>query len=285
MSGLLGLPLGARGSGRARYGRAMALYGEGKLSAAQLEAYRVAAADDRRPPWQVLQDRGLPPPEDLAPGPGALIRLLLEECDRYLASLPGPGVGEIRQLLARWGQGALHLPTPRANALVEAHLAPALAAVDGHPGLVGAIAAAAPLLDWITYDLYPPAEIGAAFAKGHAYCTLIGADAPVRAEDFDLGIFLIAPHVLYRDHAHPAPELYAPLTGPHGWRFGPDRPLVEKPAHQPVWNPAHRPHLTKVGPNPFLCLYGWSKDTALPAYVLPAADWQALEALRLRDVV
>ncbi len=36
-----------------------------------------------------------------------------------------------------------------------------------------------------------------------------------------MGLFVIAPHVLYRDHAHAAPELYLPLTGPHGWRFAP----------------------------------------------------------------
>lgn len=282
MSGLLGVPLGARGSGRARYGHAMRLWTEGVLSPAQLEAYRVAAADDHRPPEEVLLDRRLPIPADAAPSPEALIRALLDEADRYLAALPGPGVTEVRVLLSRWRNGPVTLPAMKPNAVVDAHLPPALEALAAdRPALAGAIAAAAPHLDWITYDGYPPDEIGAAFARGHAYCSLIGEEAAIPAQDFDLGLFLIAPHVLYRDHAHAAPELYAPLTGPHGWRFGAGRPLVVKPAHRPVWNPPFRPHLTKVGPVPFLCLFGWTKDSMAPAHVIPAADWPELEALRL----
>ena len=282
MSGLLGVPLGARGSGRARYGHAMRLWTEGVLSPAQLEAYRVAAADDHRPPEEVLLDRRLPIPADAAPSPEALIRALLDEADRYLAALPGPGVTEVRVLLSRWRNGPVTLPAMKPNAVVDAHLPPALEALAAdRPALAGAIAAAAPHLDWITYDGYPPDEIGAAFARGHAYCSLIGEEAAIPAQDFDLGLFLIAPHVLYRDHAHAAPELYAPLTGPHGWRFGAGRPLVVKPAHRPVWNPPFRPHLTKVGPVPFLCLFGWTKDSMAPAHVIPATDWPELEALRL----
>lgn len=281
MSGLLGVPLGARGSGRARYGRAMRLFASGDLSPAQLEAYRVAAADDLRPPTEVLEDRRLPVPGDLPPTAEDLLRSLVDEADRYLAGLPGPGVTEVRTLIARWRDGPVRLPLTGPNAVVDGYLDSALDAMPDQPALAGAIAAAAPHLRWITYDSYPPQEIGADFARGHAFCSLIGEVASLQAQDFDLGIFLIAPHVLYRDHAHPAPELYAPLTGPHGWRFGPDRPLVQKPAHQPVWNPAHQPHLTKVGAVPFLCLFGWTRDVGLPAHVIPASDWPELERLRL----
>ena len=49
MSGRLGLPLGSAGTGRARYARAMACHVKGRLSDAQLEAYRVAAASEVRP--------------------------------------------------------------------------------------------------------------------------------------------------------------------------------------------------------------------------------------------
>lgn len=63
MTALLGIPLGAMGSGRERYGRAMALYAEGRLSPAQLEAYRVAAAFDRLPPDLFLFDLNLALPD------------------------------------------------------------------------------------------------------------------------------------------------------------------------------------------------------------------------------
>ena len=54
-----------------------------------------------------------------------------------------------------------------------------------------------------------------------------------------------------------------------------------KPAHQPVWNEPFQPHLTKVGPMPFLSLYCWTRDNDKPARVLAATDWAELEALRL----
>ncbi|PTE13454.1 dimethylsulfonioproprionate lyase family protein [Pseudogemmobacter blasticus] len=282
MTGLFGIPLGVPGAGRARYARAMAAFQAGKLSAAQLEAYRTAAAFDGQGPAAVLAERGLPVPAEAAPDPPALIRALVEEADLYLAGLPGPGVAEVRAGLARWRDGPVTPAPQAANAVLDAHLPAALAALAAaQPGLAAAIAAARPHLHWITYDGYDRAAIGEDFAAGHAYASIFGEEAAIPARDFDFGLFLIAPHVLYRDHAHAAPELYAPLTGPHGWRFGPGRPLVVKPAHRPVWNPAHRPHLTKVGPVPFLCLFGWTRDVAEVARVIPAADWPMLEALRL----
>lgn len=278
---LLQSPLGAAGSGRIRYGAAMALYQAGVLSAAQLESYRIASAKDNRDPALLLAERGLAMAPHPAPdGPAALLALVAE-ADRYLATLPGDGAAEVRQGIARWA-GAVASPHPCSHPVIEAHLPAALATLTPtHPTLAAAIAAAAPHLTWVPYNKYPRDQIGAAFAEGHAFATILGEGAPIPAEDFDLGIFLIAPHVLYRDHCHAAPELYAPLTGPHGWRFGPERPLSVKPAHQPVWNPSFRPHMTKVGPVPFLCLFGWTRDVNEPAQVIPATDWPLLEAMRL----
>lgn len=274
---LLGIP-NSPGAGRARYARAMALFAEGALDEARLEAYRVAAAHDGAPD-DIFADRGLTLPQD--PIPGDPILTLVEEADRYLATLPGPGVAEVRAGI----RAQLAPPEPQEPLLhpvVTAHLDRALDSLrPTHPALAQALALAAPLLRWKAYDRYPAEVIGADFLAGNAYALLIGEGAPIPAPDFHLGLFVIAPDVLYRDHDHPAPELYAPLTGPHGWRFGPKAPFQVKPAHQPVWNPSLHPHLIKIGPNPFLCLYGWTQDTDQPARVIPAADWPALEALRL----
>jgi hypothetical protein len=51
---LLGIPLGA-GSGRTRYARAMLLYHEGEITIDQLEAYRIASAEDHLGPEIELQ--------------------------------------------------------------------------------------------------------------------------------------------------------------------------------------------------------------------------------------
>lgn len=281
---VLATPFGQPGSGRQRYGAAMALFVQGRLSAAALEVYRICAARDAEDPGPLLAARGLagPAPAPLAAPPEAVIRALVAECDRYLADLPGPGVAEVRAGIALARGGPVSLGPGQGHPVVGRHLAEALAALAvRHPALATAVAAAAPLLVWRPYEGYPPEAIGAGFAQGHAFASIMGAGAPLEARDFDLGLFLIAPHVLYRDHCHKAPELYAPLTGPHGWRFGPGRPLIVKAAHQPVWNDPFTPHLTKVGPVPFLAIFGWTRDVEALAEVIPAGDWPALEALRL----
>jgi hypothetical protein len=96
----------------------------------------------------------------------------------------------------------------------------------------------------------------------------VGEGAFRDADDFDLGLFVIGPDILYRDHHHAAPELYAPLTGPHGWRFLPDKTFHTKPADEPVWNEPWAPHATLTGPTPFLCIFGWTRDVNIPAKVI-----------------
>jgi hypothetical protein len=279
---LIATPLGQPGSGRVRYGAAMALHRAGELGDAALEVYRICAAKDAEDPAPLLGALGLAPPAAPDAGGSEALGTLLDEIDRHLAGRHGPGIAEARQAIAaaRRGGGLAVKGTP--NAVVAAHLAPALVQLaERHPALAAAIAGAAPHLDWQTYDAYPPDAIGPDFAQGHAFASLIGGGAPFAATDFDLGLLVIAPHVLYRDHHHAAPELYLPLTGPHGWRFGPGTPLVILPAGRPVWNDPFAPHLTKVGPVPFLSLFAWTRDVDAPASVIPADDWPALEALRL----
>jgi hypothetical protein len=279
----LAIPLGQPGSGRLRYSAAMAQYRTGRLSAEALEVFRICSPRDGEDPAGLLAARGLlgDLPALTPVSPDAAVPALIDEVDRYLSTLPGPGVAEVRAGIAAARGGTVTL-APAPNAVVTQHLATALdQLVQTHPALAAAIAGAASHLKWITYDGYPPDQIGEAFRTGHAYASIIGEDAAVPASDFDLGLFLIAPHVLYRDRCHKAPEFYAPLTGPHGWRFGPERPLIVKPAHHPVWNDPYAPHLTKVGAVPFLCLFGWTRDVSEVARVIPAPDWAELEALRL----
>lgn len=253
----------------------MELWRQGQISAEVLEVYRIASAHDGRDPGGMLRAAGLPVPalpQALGPMQG-----LYAAARAYLLALDHPGAAEVRAGLPD-RPGPERQMQGRGNAVVDRWLQPALDQLSpGHPVLAAAIAAASGGLDWVTYDAYPPDKIGSAFTRGHAFASILGGDAPFAAADFELGLFLIAPGVLYRDHHHPAPELYAPLTGPHGWRFGIGRPVVRKPAHQPVWNPPHQPHLTRVGAVPFLCLFVWTQDVNAPAHVIAADDWPTLE--------
>lgn len=275
---LLQTPLGQPGSARLRYGAAMTLYQAGQVSAEVLEVYRSCASIDGQDPLALLAEYGLQ-----SPAAAMAISHLLARIDDYLALLSGPGIADVRHGIASALDTKIIPRIPMQNPVIGHHLDAALDAASGQiPELVAAIQSASPYLKWITYDGYDPKEIGADFAQGHAYSCIIGQDAPIAAQGFDLGLFLIAPHVLYRDHYHPAPELYAPLTGPHGWRFGPNAPFTIKPAHQLIWNEPYAPHLTKVGPVPFLCIFGWTQDVDGLAKVIPTDDWPALEAMRLK---
>ncbi len=267
--------LGLPGSGRVRYGAAMELWRQGLISAEVLEVYRIASAHDGIDPRVLLRQEGLPEPAQSAPQ--SPLRALYTAARSYLLALDHAGAAEVRAGLPE-DPGAEHAVHSHGNAVVDAWLPDALEALaQTQSPLAAAIGAAATVLDWITYDLYPPDRIGPFFARGHAFASILGEASPFAASDFELGLFLIAPGVLYRDHHHPAPELYAPLTGPHGWRFGPGKPLMSKPAHDPVWNPAHQPHLTRVGSVPFLCLFVWTRDVNQPAVVIDADDWAMLE--------
>lgn len=188
------------------------------------------------------------------------------------------GAGEV---LARMGEcdlsaSAVLLPEP-VETPVCAHLDAALAAVSPAASrLARAIVRARPFLHWITYNAYTPA-IGPHFPVRHAFTGLVGEYRMIPASDFALGLFLIAPGTLYRDHRHPAPELYLPLTGPTDWRFAAGA-WETRQALEPVWNPSNAVHATLVRHVPFLCLYAWTRDVMLPAEVVPAADWDAIEA-------
>jgi hypothetical protein len=254
-------PSEAKGSGTTRYAAAMQLYQSGQIEAGTLEEYRALAnLDQTRHPEQELH----------------VIRYLVAAIEAYLERRFPARFTAVRQGIAQWRTGNVRSVDARQLAACR-FLAPALSTLDDP--LAPAIDRAAPLLKWEAYDAYPRTEIGEDFAAGHAYASIIGESAPIAAEDFDLGLFVIAPHTLYRDHKHKAPELYVPLTGPHGWRFRPGNPFLSKPAHEPVWNEPYAPHATLTGEAPFLCLFCWTQDVNDAATVIPSPDWADIERL------
>lgn len=208
------------------------------------------------------------------------LRHLVDEIDAYLSRIEGAaeGMADVRRGIAKFGGGAFQPAEGRAPICGFMAEAIELARSQGNGALADAIAQAGPHLPWVTYDSYPRELIGARFPKAHAFVSLIGKGAPFDAEDYDLGLFLIEPRTLYRDHRHLAPELYAPITGPHRWRFGTDDSWKELTANIPVWNEPQRVHATLVGAQPFLAIFAWTRDVTSTASVVPAPDWPAIEA-------
>lgn len=210
-----------------------------------------------------------------------VIRDLVALIDTYLARFATPGIADVRAGIAAHLDAPLQDIRPqRIAATRHADTALDWIKTHGEPQLAAAIEAAMPYLEWGAYDPYPREEIGDRYAENHAATTIIGYGGQLKSDDFDLGLFVFGPDTVYRDHHHAAPELYAPLTGPNGWRFASGQPLVWQPAHQPVWNEPWKQHAIKSGPLPFFAIYAWTRDVCIPAQMIVEPDWADLDAAK-----
>ena len=139
---------------------------------------------------------------------------------------------------------------------------------------------ALPQLQWrIDRGIYyeSDADVGDGYRDGNMHCELIGPDGSAFLhDDFTLGLFLLKPRVLYRDHAHLAPELYLTLTGPTGWRIE-DGLWQDKPPGAILWNAPETGHATRVYSEPFLSIYSWTRDVRSKCRVVPRPDWSEIE--------
>jgi hypothetical protein len=75
---------------------------------------------------------------------------------------------------------------------------------------------------------------------------------------------MLGPNRHYRDHYHPAPELYWPLTVGSRWSIG-GGPFVEKAQGATIWHPSMALHATITDDEPLLAVWCWTKDVATPA--------------------
>ncbi len=136
-------------------------------------------------------------------------------------------------------------------------------------------------LTWrIDYGLFYPeeADVGQAYLDGNMHTELIGPNGCVFPDDdFSLGLFMLPPATLYRDHDHAAPELYFNLTGPCGWRF--DKGCWQDfGAGSLIWNPESMAHAMRTYEQSFLSVYSWTSNVNSLCRVVPADDWQEIEA-------
>ncbi len=149
------------------------------------------------------------------------------------------------------------------------------------PKLKPALAAAKDQLHWRVDDggfYTDEADVGEGYKTGNMHALLIGPEnCPIKADDFLLGFFLLAPRTLYRDHKHLAPEIYVPLTGPNGWRFG-SGDWGDRAAGDVIYNEPNVVHATRVYDIPFLSLFAWVRDIGSACSVVYASDWPEIEA-------
>ena len=185
---------------------------------------------------------------------------------RGLAARQGDGVFEVLSRLTEQdlGEASFQEPEPRGLAVLR-HLPQAIGEtmlLDSE--LAAAIAAVEGEFRWLQSASYSDSLLGDGFTANYGWVQIIGPDGFFRGDDFLLGLLMLGPHRHYRDHYHPAAELYWPLTSGSLWsRDG--GPFAEQPQGALIWHPPMILHATKTGETPLLAVWCWTKDVATPA--------------------
>jgi len=163
----------------------------------------------------------------------------------------------------------LQMPEPR-NLPACTYLPQSVAAaMMVSPSVAAALANIAPHLRWKQNANYSDAILGEGYMASYAYCDLIGPDGFYPGDDFLMGLFLLGPDRFYKDHYHPAPELYWTLTGPSLWRAA-DAEFTTRPAGSTIWHAPHIVHATRTLDGPLLAVWIWTENINHPARLVGA---------------
>ena len=107
--------------------------------------------------------------------------------------------------------------------------------------------------------------MGAAFMAGYGYVEFAGPkEALFHAPDIRVGLLLLGPRLHYPAHAHPAEEIYHPLTEGGLWRRG-QEDWRTVPAGRAIHHPPMIVHETKAAESTLLALYCWRGNTVTEA--------------------
>jgi hypothetical protein len=183
-----------------------------------------------------------------------------------LKTRTGAGIAEVLQLLGEQDLGAATFRAPAPSRLpVLDHLPQCLGeAMLLDPGLAAAIAAVEESLQWRQSAAYSDALLGEGFTANYGWAEIVGPNGFFPGEDFLLGLLMLGPGRHYRDHYHPAPELYWPLTSASLWSRD-SGAFAEWPQGGAIWHPPLTVHATRTGDTPLLAVWSWTRDTAAPA--------------------
>jgi hypothetical protein len=179
----------------------------------------------------------------------------------------GEGTAEVLRRLAEQdlSQAAFRPPEP-ARIPACRHLPETVgAAIMVDSALAAALAGMEDELHWRQSEGYSDAAMGQpGFMDNYGHAEIIGSHGCFAGDDFRLGFLLLGPGLHYRDHAHPAPELYWLLTGPSDWSRGGDA-FATRQAGEMIWHRPHEVHAMRTHDQPLLALWAWTRDTAEPA--------------------
>jgi hypothetical protein len=197
------------------------------------------------------------------------VRWLLKSLTRGLQCHQSatPQVSQVLTRLAEQNLAAEVFSPPPPRTLPACALLPdavgAALAVDSD--VAAAIAAIEADLHWQQNPAYSDSAMrSSGYMDGYAYAEIIGPKGFFPGSDFLLGFLILGPRRLYREHYHPAPELYWMLTGPSNWKRG-AAGWEKLEAGEMRWHQPFVVHATESSNTPLLCLWAWTNDVAEPA--------------------
>lgn len=193
-------------------------------------------------------------------------RWLISAIARGLAARHGEGISEVSEGLSAQAVTSGQFREPEPSGLpVLRHLPQCLGeCMLLDPDLAAAIAAVEEHLRWLQSKSYSDALLGEGFTANYGWAEIIGPRGFFPGDDFLLGLLILGPGRHYRDHYHPASELYWPLTSGSRWSRD-SGAFVEQPQGAIIWHPPMIMHATKTEEAPLLAVWSWTRDTATPA--------------------
>ena len=186
--------------------------------------------------------------------------------DRLLSGVDEVSVqGEITALRAAWPGRTINAAAVEPEGLpVCDHLPFALerGTADCEANLALSIAALAPNLRW-TYS-YPTNPRDRDLSSKVAFAQIVGARGLQPDSKIHIGLTLIAPHVVYPAHLHPAVELYLVIAGTALWQNGLAEPAMMPPGSV-ILHPSNVVHAMTTFEEPLLAIWTWRGDLVSPS--------------------
>jgi hypothetical protein len=198
-----------------------------------------------------------------------MVRALIVAAHDRLETYAEPNVQEVLMRLGAQEMDDDHVVQPEPQSLpVLTYLDQCLEETEHFDAeIADAISALRPHLKWLQSKAYNDALLGTGFIENYGWTEIIGPNGFFHGDDFLFGLLMLGPNQHYRDHFHPAPELYWPLTSDTEWRKG-DEALTPKAAGTVIWHQPNIIHATRTRAKPLLTLWSWTKDTAIPAKLI-----------------
>ena len=193
-------------------------------------------------------------------------RFLDDLRDRLDAGSQGIAIqSEIGELRALWPEHAGDSVSVEPVRLpVCDYLAPALdqARAGCESRLALSIAALAPALRW-TYS-YPTNPRDRDLSSKVGFAQIAGQRGLQNDARIHIGLTLIAPHVVYPAHRHPAVELYLVVSGIALWQSGNAEPALLPPGSI-ILHPSEVVHAMTTFDQPLLAIWTWRGNLASPS--------------------